>query len=236
MARTCTVTTLLTDLAEVTEEPTFDANTYVTQTQAIRYLSQSVHAFSQLTLAQDLLAKTDTFTVSAGTQSYALPSDFAMLVNLYYQVNGQPNKIWRVDIDEIDKRSTLYGGWQSERAMYAIMGELIYTTDPKGTYTVTRRYVPELPMYNSGNTPIADFSAITDYIQCKGGIERWVVLDAAIKIYQKQRTDPSILVAMRSDVEAALKPNVLDRDAHENPMVRNSWDGPLLRGGREGPW
>jgi len=227
---------MLADLAEVTEEVAFASNTYITQTQAIRYLSQSVHAFSQLTLANDLLAKVDTFTTASGTQTYALPSDFAMLVNMYYQVNGQPNKIWRVDIDDIDKRSTLYCGWQSERAMYAIMGESIYTTDPKGVYTVTRRYVPELPMYNTGGTAIADFSATTDYIQCRGGIERWVVRDSAVKVLQKQRTDPSLLVTMRNDVEAALKPNVLDRDAHENPTVRNSWDGPLLRGGREGPW
>jgi hypothetical protein len=227
---------MLTDLANVTEEPAFSTTTYVTQTEAIRYLSQSAHAFSQLTLAQDLLSKTDTFSATSGTQTYALPSDFAMLVNMYFPVNGQPNKLYRVDIDDIDKRSTYYNGWARERAFYAIIGESIITTDPKGTFTVTRRYVPELPMYNTGNTAIADFSATTDYVLCKGGIERWLVLDSAIKVYQKQRTDPSLLIAMRNDIEAALKPNVLDRDAHENPKVRNLWDGPILGDGREGPW
>jgi hypothetical protein len=236
MARTCTVAQMLVDLANVTEEPTFASNTYVTQTEAIRYLSQSAHAFSQLTLAQDLLSKTDTFSAVSGTQTYALPSDFAMLVNMYFPVQGQPNKLCRADVDSIDQCSTSYGGWVQGRALYCILGENIYVTDPKAAYTVTRRYVPELPMFNTGGTAIADFGATTDYVQCKGGVERWLVLDAAIKIYQKQRTDPAILMAMRGDVEAGLKPNILDRDAHENPHVRNSWDRPIYGDGREGPW
>ena len=48
MARSVTVATLLTDLADMCDEAPFDATSYITQTQAIRYLSQSVHAFSLL--------------------------------------------------------------------------------------------------------------------------------------------------------------------------------------------
>jgi hypothetical protein len=215
---------LLDRLAEAVDLPAFTANTYVTQTRAIEYLSDSVHAFAQKHRGFGLLATTGTINAVSGTKAYNLPDDFAALINVTTTVNSAPVKLVRVDIDEIDLQPTNNTGWAfGARPAYAILADQLVITDPKASYTLTLRYVPELPMYNTGNTPISDFGATTDYILTKGAIDQWVVLDSAIKIQRKQMIDPTPFIQARGDIEAQLVENLKDRNEHDAPVIRDSW-------------
>jgi hypothetical protein len=211
-------------LAEAVDLPAFTASTYVTQTRAIEYLSDSVHAFAQKHRGFGLLATTGTINAVSGTKSYNLPDDFAALINVTTTVNSAPAKLVRVDIDEIDLQPTNNTGWAfGARPAYTILADQLVITDPKASYTLTLRYVPELPMYNSGNTAIADFSATTDYILTKGSIDQWVVLDSAVKIQRKQQIDPGPFIASKAEIEGQLVENLKDRNEHDAGQVRDAW-------------
>jgi len=222
---------MLVELAESVDLPPFSDSpaTFITQTRAMAYLSASVHAFAQKHRAFGLLATTGTINAVSGTKAYALPTDFAALISIMTTVQGQPFKLERMDIDDIDLQPTNGTGWQSYQAGYAILGEQLIVTDPKAAYTLTLRYVPELPMFNTGGAAIADFSATTDYILAKGSIDQWVVLDSAIKCMRKQEKDPSAFVRGREEIEERLLDNLRDRNEHDASSVRETYD----RGGGE---
>lgn len=235
MARSVTVATLLADLADACDDdPYTDAPaTFVTQTRAMRYLSQSVHAFALQHLGFGILSKSFTFNTVSGTRSYALPTDFAAHKHMTYLYQGNPRPVFRREAEEVDLSPlTLGGGWGECDAIYAIEGEFIIVNDPKATFPVTMRYVPELPMLDNADVPIADFSATTDKLLCKGAIEQWVVADAAAKVMIKRQEDPSAKLAQRADIESVLKASVTERDATHAPAVVNSWDrqGTYFRG------
>lgn len=225
MARQVTLLTLLSDLAECCDEPAFDATSYVTKTAATRYLSQSCHAFALQHLGFGILSSTFAFNTVNGTRSYALPSDFAAHKYMTYLFQGENQPVYRRTLEDIDLAPLASGGgWGVSDAMYSIEGEFIVTNDPKGAFPVTMRYVPELPMRNTGGTAIADFAADTDVLLCKGAIEQWVVWDSAIKVKRKQDQDPGQFVAARNDIEQALKAAVIERDVLHAEQVSNSWD------------
>lgn len=225
MARTVTLATLLSDLAAECDEAPFDTTSYVTKTQATRWLSQSVHAFSLTHRGFGILSKTTTFTTSSGTREYALPTDFAALRYLTYEYQGEPQPVLRRPLEEIELAArTNADAWGANTAIYCIEGEYFVVNDPKGTFTVTVRYVPELPMLNASDTPIADFSADTDKLLCKVAIDQWVVLDSAIKVARRNEKDPSLYIAARADIETALLEAVQERDTLHAPVVTNSWD------------
>ena len=196
-----TVAQMLTSLAMEVDLPAFSDSpaTFVTQTQAIELLSQSCHAFSQKHQAFGLLAKTGTISVVVGTTAYNLPDDFAALLGMESDPEGVCGS-------------------------YEFFGDQIVVSEPSSAYTLTIRYVPELPMYNTSDVAIYDFSATTDYILTKGTIDQWVVLDAAIKIYRRQDKDPSAVIAAREEIERDLIQNLIDRDALSGNYVRNDWD------------
>ena len=225
MARSVTLATLLADLADACDDDPYSDSpaTFVSKTRATRYLSQSVHAFALQHLGFGILSKTATFTTAAGTRQYALPVDFAAHKYMTYDYQGEPRPIFRRESEDVDLYTRQGGGWGEAAAFYSIEGEFFITNDPKGAYDVTVRYVPELPMTNAGGTPIADFSADTDVLLCKGAIEQWVVCDAAAKVLVKSQIDPSAKLAMREDIERVLKASVTERDAIHAPSVVDSW-------------
>lgn len=194
---------MLSDLATETDSKAFSDSpaTFVTQTQAIRMLSQSVHAFAQKHNAFGLLSKTATISVvvtDQATREYALPDDFVALLEI-----------------ETDPDNVIFD--------YEFFGDDIVVSKPHQAYTITLRYAHEMPMFNTSDVAIYDFGATTDYILSKGAIDRWVVLDSAVKVFEKQEKDPSSKIALRQDLEANLLQNLIDRDAFRPRYVRNDW-------------
>lgn len=227
MARQVTLLTLLSDLAECCDDPPYSDSpaTFVTKAAATRYLSQSCHAFALQHRGFGILSASTTFNTVSGTTSYAVPSDFAALEYMVYLYQGENQPMFRRVIEDIDLAPRQNASaWGVSDAIYALEGEFFVTNDPKDVFTVTVRYVPELPMRNAGGTPIPDFSADTDVLLCKSGIDQWVVWDAAIKVKRKQDQDPSMFVAARGDIEEVLKASLVDRDTLHAPTVSNAWD------------
>lgn len=226
MARSVTLAVLLADLADACDDdPYSDAPaTFVTKTRATRYLSQSVHAFALQHLGFGILSKQFNFSTVSGTRSYALPTDFAAHQYMTYQYQGDPRPVFRKSSEEVDLyQQSQTGGWGEFEAIYSIEGEFLITNDPKGAFSVTMRYVPELPILNAGGTQIADFAADTDVLLCKGAIEQWVVADAAAKVLLRGQQDPSAQIARRNDIEQVLKASVTERDANHPLGVVDSW-------------
>jgi hypothetical protein len=238
-----TVTQLLDRLAEAVDLPggfSDSPATFVPKTRAIEYLSDSVHAFAQKHQAFGLIAKFASFSTTTAisganthTLEFELPDDFAALVNItFVDSTSLSRKLSRADIDEIDLQTVAGQDWTFTKALYTILGTRLITSKPQGVYTLSMRYVPELPMFNTANNPIPDFTTDTDYILCSGAIDQWVVLDSAIKVNRKQQIDPSPQIAARDEIEVNLLNNVSDRNIHDAAQVQNAWDSDRRRGWR----
>lgn len=226
-ARSRTLLQLLEDLRVAVDLKPFTTTTYVTKTMATRWLNEAAQTLSRTYASFGLYSKTTTFNVVSGTKEYALAtiaSDFACVQNMIYPLNGEPARVRRAeDIDLIDMQSSSSQGWASGYAFYLVFGENLIVTDPRGPYTVTMRYCPELPVYNAGGTAIPDFTADTDYILEKGCMADWLVQDAAMKIMRKQRIDPTPWFQAREELSAQMKQTTMDRDVHNAERVRNTW-------------
>lgn len=239
-ARNRTLLQLLEDLRVAVDLKPFTTTTYITKVMATRWLNEAAQTFSRQYASFGLYSKTATFAVVSGTKEYAFATiapDFAALQSLIYPLNGEPVRVRRAtDTEQIDMQSPTSDGWNSGVAYYLVLGENLLVTDPRGSFTVTMRYCPELPVYNTGGTAIADLSADTDYVLEKGCVADWLVQDAAMKIMRKQRIDPGPWFAAREEAAASMKPTTLDRDVHNAERVRNTWGesdyiGDVRRGG-----
>lgn len=231
MAIEVTGAQLLDDLAITADMPAFTPETRPTDDQALRMLSQSLYDFSHVHKSFGTRFKESTIAVVSGTELYDLPTDFVSLRYLRYTDSGTRRKIRRGDIDDMDRQGNVPTGWQGGRAVYMLMGRnaaslahQIRFNDPRGAYTVTIGYVPELEVYTTGDVAKAELTQLTDKIMAEGGIDRWIVIDSAIKIWRLEQKDASDLRNMREEVEQRLQAHMIDRDVDEAEVVRNAWD------------
>ncbi len=224
MARTSTLANLKSDIAFLADVPAFSATTRPTETQITRWINRALYRFSHRHAMFGTRFKSDTISVSSGTTSYALPTDFAALRYFRFTVNGERQKIERGSVDEVDREDTDSLGWSTGRAYYWLAGRNVVFTDPKASYTVTVGYVPELEAFNIGGTAISDMSAATDYINSEGGVDDWVALDVAIAVLDFEDRDSTALRMQREEVEQRLIDTLTERDADESLRVRNTWD------------
>jgi hypothetical protein len=227
MARQSTLANILDDIRVYADVPAFSASTKPTKTQATRLINKALFRFSHKHKAFGTRFKTSTISVSSGTTSYSLPTDFAALRYFRFTENGERRKIEKGDADKIDMLDTYNVGWQAERAYYWLPDgtQTVYFTDPRASYTVTIGYVPELEAYNSGGTAQAELSSDTDYILDDGGVDDWVALEVAIYIVGAvEERDATFLIALQQKSEQDLIDHLTDRDVDEPERVRNTWD------------
>lgn len=224
MARQRTGAELLSDLALRADVGAFSSSTRPTTTQAYDLLTRSLYRFSHKHNAFGTRFKTDTIAVSSGTTSYSLPTDFAALEYFRYTDGGVRHKVRAGSVDDIDREDTDTLGWSAGHAVYNLRGRNVIFNDPKASYTVTIGYVPELEAYDSGDNAIAGLTTSDDYILAEGGIDDWIVLDAAVAILGIEERDPTALLVEKQMIEEDLQRHLAERDLHEPIAVRNTWD------------
>lgn len=228
-ARNRTLLQLRGDIEFYADLPVITSSTRPTLVRVLRMINESLYDFSHRHKSFGTRFKTATIAATSGTTLYDLASDFAAMRYLRYSDGGRRFKIRRGDLDMMDMQDTGVVGWKGGAAYYMLMGkssgvDQILFTDPRGSYTVTYGYVPELEAFDTNDTAITELSADTDYILSEGGIDTWVALDVAIKIKAADQADASELMMAKQQVEQSLQAHLADRDVDEPERVRNTWD------------
>lgn len=227
MARKRTLTNLWADVALYADVPAFSSATKPTQAQVTAMLNRSLYDLANIVKKDGLWFKTDTIAVTSGTTSYALPTDFSSLRYLRYSEGGERRKICKGSVDVMDRASSYNAGWTNERARYWLPAgsKTIYFTDPRGSYTVTVGYVPDLVAFDTNDTAIAELSTSTDYILSDGGVDEWIALDVAIRIAGIIEERDTSAQERRQDLTfERLLEHFNNRDIDEPEAVRNTWD------------
>ena len=232
MAIEVTGTQLLDDLRITADMPPFNSDTRPTEAQALRMLSKSIYKFSHKHKQFGTRFKEDTISAVGGTVTYDLPTDFVALRYLRYTSGSHRRKIRRGDIDDIDREGLNTTGWAGgNTALYMLLGRSgvavrhqIRFNDPRGAFTVTVGYIPALEVYDSGDAAKAELLLVTDKVMAEEGIDDWIVLDTAIKIWSLEQKDTRDLRQTMADVELTLQAHLVDRDVDEPAVVRNAYD------------
>jgi hypothetical protein len=141
----------------------------------------------------------DTIATVAGTQDYDLPDDFYQLVGVELQLSAQ-------------EYLTLRPFGFTKRNYYSFPGRYLISGDENLRYALVGQKIRFVPIPNSVKTIRLDYvpaftllSADADTFDGINGWEDYVMIDAAIKMKQKEESDVNVLMAMKQEIEAKIQ-------------------------------
>ncbi len=198
------------------------SSTHTTDTQLNRWINQELAALWDILVAADVdrYVKTYQFTATSGTTSYTLPSDF-------YKPRGLDRVIGddRVSIDEWqfherNRYSTTTGTPDDySDVRYRIMGQGIDGTDARirfegdpGSYTYELWYV------QAPQTLDAD----GDTFDGVAGWEDWIAYSVAIRILNREESDPTMLLQERAQIERRIANMATGRASGSPPRIQDT--------------
>ncbi len=153
---------------------------------------------------EDYLLTTESISIVAGTQSYALPSAFYKERGVDYTSGGSTYTVRPFLFRERNYYGGLGGLVTDDIAnlRYQILGSNIrFVPSPSSSGTVTLWYIPQYTLLSADADTLSTAYA--------NGWEAFIVLGAAIKALKKEEADTSSLEMERQDlrsrIEAALK-------------------------------
>lgn len=184
-------------------------STFISDTELTSYINYSVAELYDLLVGaygSDYYVTSTTFSVTSGTDAYALPTDFYKLRGVDIQING--GEYLTLQPFNFNERNTQNGvGWNfllDPTFRYQIVGSnLKFTPIPVGTYTVKLWYIPTATKLVADGDTFADLNQWSEY----------VIVDAAIKMLQKEESDVSVLMAQKADLRKRIENMAQNRDA-----------------------
>lgn len=166
------------------------------------------------------------FTLTAGQNTYALPSDLYKLRGIDVLVNSPNdwNTVSRYNFGERNSRSRVVNRLQYglRNLYYRVIGSKIFflpEDQSDGTYRLW--YVPRVTKLSADTDDTA--GTILDF-------EEYVVVDAAIKCLLKEESDPSALMAIKEQLKGRIQSMASERDAGSRERIGNVREGYGTRG------
>jgi hypothetical protein len=153
--------------------------------------------------------KTGSITLVAGTESYALPADFAQMLAVYFVTAGVRYPLDEFMLPEFYERQVpliLPVAGDLSNLRWRTLGLQLYVVPkPSAAGTLELWYTPQFvflvdPKLDDGATTNTAYSAGADVIepQVFPGWEEFVIADFGVKAMTKQEADPSPFMAMKT--------------------------------------
>lgn len=222
-------TVTLTSLIEQVRQRADEVNsTYFTDLELTNYINNSATGLYDLLVSrfEDYYTLPPvTFTISSGT-TYALPSNFYKLRGVDRLLSG--NEYFSVPLfnfQERNRRSRVvlrnidgFGGL----AYRMINNTLYFLPDEQAQGTYRLWYIPQFTKLVNGS----------DTLDGINGWEEFIIIDAAIKCYVKQESDPSVLLVEKQAITARIESMARTRDVGQADRVSGTkyMDGEEFRG------
>lgn len=175
---------------------------FVSDQEWNHYLNEGLAELHEIVVGkhEDFFVQSATISLSSGVDKYDLPDDYLMMRGVDL-VSG--NRSYTLRPFMFRERNRLE--WHANRVtvgnwyMYQVVGSRIHIIpDPVGSDTLTLWYVPQAPKLENDGQRLSVVYA--------NGWERYIVLYAAIKAWQKEETDVSQLmpelVTLQQRIEA----------------------------------
>lgn len=193
-------------------------NDYVTQAELATYLNKELDYVYDLVIQsyEDQYLSSQSLTILAGTQNYALPTDFLKLKGVDIILSaGNPLAVLTLKPFDWNKRNLpIYIVNPTVYTMrYRVLGSnLTFVPSPSSAYTGTLWYYPCR----------ADLSAPTDTFDGFNGWEELAVIRAAIRCREKSEEDVATLMEMSRRMEERLIAMSANRDADQPHHIQDT--------------
>lgn len=211
MANTVSLATIRTAIRERGEI----SDVYVTDTVMDSWINSAIKDLYDhiLTVNQDyFVSVSNNISISSGTDSYSLPSDFAHLLRteVLYQGDNDWRPLERFMLSERSNYTYFDGTKLNWR--YRVMGDLLYISPvPTESGTVRLWYVPVPPT-------LSDDADTEDFIF---GWDEYVILDCLIRHAQKEESDHMPFAAKQAACLERILSRAKQRDYGETNSIRD---------------
>lgn len=202
-----TLATLRTRVRERADMPTagFIADSSTSLDAFINEGAQRLHERLIDSLGEEYVSSTSTITTASGTSDYAVPSDFFRLYGVDLTIHGKVRTLKPFGRNERNyfRNATNNANWLGTPRYSLVGGNVRLYPIPQGVYSGSILYAPTITV----------LSSTSDTVNFPNGLERMVVLYAAIQCLIKEESDYRPLQRLLDQEEAALDELKYQRDA-----------------------
>lgn len=196
---------------------------FVEDTELNYYINSSIaelHDILVQSYGQDYFLESTTFTTVGGQEEYNLSTIFTN--NDFYKVRGIDAKLNGDDFFTLKpfnfnerNRFQHFGVWDYlgiTNVRYRLLGsKLKFSPAPDAAITVKIWYIPK-------HTELVNDTDILDDINFYA---EYVIVDAAIKMLNKEESDVSVLMAQKADLKRRIEEASNNRDAGEPESIQD---------------
>lgn len=208
-------TTLLELRTKARERADMVNSQFVTDSELTGYVNSSIaELYDLLTSAfgSDYNLSSYSFVTVASTQDYALPADFYKLKGVDSQISGD---LWfsirPFNFNERNRNQDIVWGLIGGPSIrYRMVGNNIrFSPMPTGPFNMRLWYVPVAAKLAADGDTFNDINQFSEY----------VVVDAAIKMMQKEESDVSVLMQQKMELRKRIEVMAADRDIGQPETV-----------------
>ena len=188
---------------------------FVSDSELVNYINGSIAELHDLLIAaydNEYFITEYTFSTVSGTDSYALPADFYKLRGIDSRVGtDQWFTLQPFNFNERNSKNELlsylaYGN----NFRYRIMGSnLVFSPVPQGVYNIKLWYIPVATKLSSNSDTLNDLNQFSEY----------VIVDAAIKMANKEEADVSVLAAQKAELKRRIEVMAQNRNADKSESI-----------------
>lgn len=213
--------TLLQLRTEVLQRANLEnSDNFATSAEVNGLINDSVKAWRDLIIenrGQDFFTADTNFPLTGAT-GYVLPSDFYQALSIFYQDGDTLLPLQPFSLVDLPRLSNIQG---NVPVAYRLLNtEITFLPFTASGYTVQVSYVPFF----------TDLALDADTLEVYNGWSEWIVLDAAMKLLEKESTDTSQLAARLQRTEERLLSQIQSRDrsfpetvVDVEPVWRRGW-------------
>lgn len=189
---------------------------FVSDSELTNYINSSIaelHDIMVQAYGSDYYVSTDTFNTANGDESYDLPADLYKIMGVDISINGDDFiSIKRFNFNErnrfTDNTAWNLAGIPSIR--YRLLGnQIVFSPVPDSANSVKLWYVPVATKLVDDADELDDLNQFSEY----------VIVDAAIKMMQKEESDVSVLMAEKQMLTKRITEAANNRDAGEPESI-----------------
>jgi hypothetical protein len=192
-----------------------ETSDFVSDSELTGYINSSIAELHDLLVSAygaDYFLNDYNFSVNLNTTDYALPADFYKLKGVDVRIN---NNNWfsvrPFNFNERNRNQDLtWGLLLGPSIRYRLMGGNIkFNPTPDASYAARIWYVPKAVTLVADTDEYDDLNTYSEY----------VVVDAAIKMLQKEESDVSVLMAQKQALKRRLEEMAENRDAGQPDTI-----------------
>ena len=209
--------------------------TFITTPELNSYINQSYFELYDLLIDtyEDYYAKSMQFQTNGSDFNYALPQDFYKLLGVDCGLDQSSNAwVTLKKFDFIARNRFVYPQITSTflgvfNLQYRLMANnLMFIPTPSAGQFIRMWYIPRLDTLLQDSDAADGVSGWTEYI----------IVDAAIKILQKEESDVSVLMAQKEALRQRIEASSMNRDAGQPDTITDARTWSERWGGYGGGW